>query len=137
VRNDIETADLERDAERTLGLSIRGALEPLREPILKQREIYEEVVASFTKADSSFDDLLAVPALQASPRQPLSDFEALHADAREAQALLRTLITKKWKFVQDSIIPEDVKGRERALEKMANDYGGDPSQLKVVPLTQR
>jgi hypothetical protein len=64
------------------------------------------------------------------PQQPSRDLDELYAHAAEADVALRGLVsTIAGETGADAMFPPGLKGRERAIEKIEADYGGDVSRI--------
>jgi type VI secretion system secreted protein VgrG len=66
-------------------------------------------------------------------RQHSDDLDEIFAEAAEADVKLRAITEMIAKLTNGTpMYPPGLKGRERSMEKIAADYGGDPSQLLDV-----
>jgi hypothetical protein len=96
------------------------------------------VVASGPKRDASgltaeqaaISEAIAAKVPKPSPGQTSGDIDELYAAAAIADAQLQSVTTELAAATGGSAkFPPGLKGRERAEEKTANDYGGDHSKL--------
>ena len=72
----------------------------------------------------------APAAKEAAPKQRTADLDLLYQDAEVAQEALANATRKIAGAVNaEALIPPTLKGRERTLEKINSDYGGDASKI--------
>ena len=150
VKTGINTDALERQVFGKFGVDLQGSLRALEQPMLLSKSAYDTVVKELAK-EAAFAALAAVEERRQKVRQTESDFGPLYAQARVAQGVLTSCIADAWEvlgvvavsgptlrhpvpgraqdWVHEALDP-GIKGKERAYEKVANDYAGDASKMK-------
>ena len=148
ARGDMTMADLELDCERVFpSLRMDGKLTPLETPMLASKEAYSAAMTEIEQ-DPAFARVLAIrerrdPSLQQQRRE----FEEIYRQAALAQARITAALASAWEPISEGSrvrvsvagttaawVPKafdpGVKGRERALQKVENDYRGNAAMLK-------
>ena len=147
VKGEVNTAEIEAEAERRFGINLAGKLAVLQEPMNQSRTIYADARAKLS-ADHCFKSLLDVPEKRDPDLvQASNDFDIVYGQAPLAQKQLLTIVANDWepnpqherlrqpkagqakRWVELADDP-GVKGIERSKEKMKNEYGGQSNRLK-------
>lgn len=138
---------IEAAVQRELGIDVRGKLAGLIGPITESCEVYEKARQRM-RQDPGYEMVLGLePIREKNLRQESQDFETVNTQAWAAQDLLKSIVASDWQLhpqnsscqvpVQncaaawvDQCLSPGVKSRQRSLEKVQADYGGDASRLK-------
>jgi hypothetical protein len=148
--------DLELMVKQRFGISLD--LAALEEPMRASRYIYDDAMGEVRKDVEGIQAVEEVPVLKPHP-PPVQEkremdgeglgttyLNQLFSDAEIAREVLKKVVADDWElfrppnlhrpkasskrpWVDDAVDP-GLKGRERAEQKVKNDYGGDPRHLK-------
>jgi len=151
VDNELSLEDVERDVEKAFpGLAMRGKLAPLAAPLLASKEAYDGAMAEIVLQPRYGDLLSEIKEMRPAPlHQTSADLDALFVEAARAQTVVTAAIADEWdadagaRHIRhptesakqawvDSADDPGTKGMPRALEKVANDYGGDFQRLTDI-----
>lgn len=148
VKGEVNMSDVAKAVHRRFGIELpKDGLATLQQKIVDSRAQYEEAMSRL-RSEPELTRLNEVAEkLQPKPTQESSDFETVYGWSKEAHKILEEKIASEWvadpkydflrhpkpgskaEWVDEADNP-GVKGRERAKQKMENDYDGDAAQLK-------
>ena len=151
----VKSSHIAAAIERELGIDpnqgVAEQIAKLEKPMRISREVYEAARAEMSSSPD-YDELieLQLPEPLVASHQESDDFETVYALAARAQPVLERQCAGAWQpspnheATKNFKVPKDdtkekwvdyalspgIKGRERAEEKMANDYDGHAKELK-------